>query len=63
MDFFSECPNSGHRATFWTYRNIYYCNNCGLKYCDKCSNNDYSCPDCGSDDFDKIGEVQLTEND
>lgn len=59
---YSDCPNCGAIATQLTFRNIYQCGktDCQKVYCDRCCGSNYRCPDCYSDDFEKIGECNVT---
>lgn len=35
---------------------LYECNECGERFCGACEE-DERCPGCGSEDYDKIGDV------
>jgi|WetSurMetagenome_2_1015567.scaffolds.fasta_scaffold30277_3 hypothetical protein len=54
MTMFDECQRCGHKSSFMTTANIYECGNCGEIFCSSCKAHG-RCPECGSEDFEKIG--------
>lgn len=54
MSTFSECPRCNNNED--GYR-ILSCGSCGCVHCKKCNQDDGSCPQCGSREINKVGQI------